>query len=177
MSWTAPKTWTSGEVLTAANMNTHVRDNLSFLFPGATSDAVPRLFATNNTARAFTANVEINLVMDTVVDDNAGGWNAGPGNYTAPLDGVYMVGVSVGEDGSKTNIRRASIGWGATTSTNTIRVAEFQPIELGPAENAYVSGAHNVRANAGDLIALRYSLASSGTVTPAASLTIVWLCR
>lgn len=28
MSWTAPKTWAVGEVVTAANMNTHLRDNL-----------------------------------------------------------------------------------------------------------------------------------------------------
>ncbi len=28
MAWTAPKTWSSGETLTAANFNTHIRDNL-----------------------------------------------------------------------------------------------------------------------------------------------------
>ena len=28
MAWTAPKTWSVGEVLTAANMNIHLRDNL-----------------------------------------------------------------------------------------------------------------------------------------------------
>jgi hypothetical protein len=30
--WTSPKTWSSGETLTAANFNTHIRDNESFLF-------------------------------------------------------------------------------------------------------------------------------------------------
>jgi len=33
MAWTAPKTWTVGELVTAANMNTHVRDNLNSLGP------------------------------------------------------------------------------------------------------------------------------------------------
>jgi len=28
MAWTAPRTWVTGEVVTAALMNTHVRDNL-----------------------------------------------------------------------------------------------------------------------------------------------------
>lgn len=28
MAWTIPRTWASGEVVTAANLNTHVRDNL-----------------------------------------------------------------------------------------------------------------------------------------------------
>jgi len=31
MVWTTPRTWTTGEVVTAAIMNTHVRDNLNFL--------------------------------------------------------------------------------------------------------------------------------------------------
>ena len=28
MAWTTPKTWSAGETLTAANFNTHIRDNL-----------------------------------------------------------------------------------------------------------------------------------------------------
>jgi len=31
MAWTAPKTWTVDGVLTAADMNTYVRDNLHYL--------------------------------------------------------------------------------------------------------------------------------------------------
>jgi|TARA_Y100000310_G_scaffold317685_1_gene370846 hypothetical protein len=31
MAWTAPRTWVAGEVVTAALMNTHVRDNLRYL--------------------------------------------------------------------------------------------------------------------------------------------------
>ncbi len=31
MAWTTPRTWVVGEVVTAALMNTHVRDNLSYL--------------------------------------------------------------------------------------------------------------------------------------------------
>lgn len=31
MAWTTPRTWTTGEVVTAAIMNTHVRDNLDDL--------------------------------------------------------------------------------------------------------------------------------------------------
>ncbi len=33
MAWTAPKTWSSGETLTAANFNTHIRDNELALGP------------------------------------------------------------------------------------------------------------------------------------------------
>lgn len=31
MAWTAPRTWVTGELVTAAMMNTHVRDNLGYL--------------------------------------------------------------------------------------------------------------------------------------------------
>lgn len=31
MSWTVPRTWVSGEIVTAANMNTHVRDQFTEL--------------------------------------------------------------------------------------------------------------------------------------------------
>lgn len=46
MAWTAPRTWTTGEVVTAAILNTHVRDNLTALGTmidatnGLTADAV-----------------------------------------------------------------------------------------------------------------------------------------
>lgn len=31
MAWTAPRTWVTGELVTASLMNTHVRDNLNYL--------------------------------------------------------------------------------------------------------------------------------------------------
>lgn len=35
MVWTAPKTWNVGELLTAANFNLHIRDNLLYLYEQA----------------------------------------------------------------------------------------------------------------------------------------------
>jgi hypothetical protein len=32
MAWTTPATWTPGQVITATDLNTHLRDNLNFLF-------------------------------------------------------------------------------------------------------------------------------------------------
>lgn len=32
MSWTTPRTWVASEVVTAAMLNTHIRDNLNYLF-------------------------------------------------------------------------------------------------------------------------------------------------
>ena len=35
MAWTDPRDWTTGELVTAAIMNTHVRDNLDYLYSNA----------------------------------------------------------------------------------------------------------------------------------------------
>ena len=32
MAWTTPKTWTTGDLVTATDLNTHVRDNMNVLF-------------------------------------------------------------------------------------------------------------------------------------------------
>lgn len=40
MAWTTPKTWTDGNVLTAAELNEQVRDNLNFLYAKPTDDYV-----------------------------------------------------------------------------------------------------------------------------------------
>lgn len=41
MAWTSPKTWSVAEVVTAANMNLHIRDNLSYLKSAPTFDGAP----------------------------------------------------------------------------------------------------------------------------------------
>ena len=35
MAWSSPRTWTTGEIVTAALMNTHLRDNLNVLNPNS----------------------------------------------------------------------------------------------------------------------------------------------
>jgi hypothetical protein len=40
MAWTAPRTWVVGEIVTAALLNTHVRDNLKFLWHEVSYDQI-----------------------------------------------------------------------------------------------------------------------------------------
>jgi len=42
MAWTTPRTWVASEVPTAAIFNTHVRDNLSYVFSGRGGSTVVR---------------------------------------------------------------------------------------------------------------------------------------
>jgi hypothetical protein len=37
MAWTTPRTWVGGELVTAAIFNTHIRDNLAWLYSGDSS--------------------------------------------------------------------------------------------------------------------------------------------
>lgn len=49
MPWTTPRTWVSGETVTAALMNTHVRDNLAEILPSGTGWTTPSFAAGNYT--------------------------------------------------------------------------------------------------------------------------------
>ncbi len=50
MPWTAPRTWTTGEIVTAAMMNTHVRDNLLETAPAKAVAAGDLFYATGMNA-------------------------------------------------------------------------------------------------------------------------------
>ena len=54
-SWTTPRTWVTGEVVSAGQLNTHVRDNLTYLYNALTSlDASDTISGLFNTARLGT---------------------------------------------------------------------------------------------------------------------------
>lgn len=50
MAWTTPKSWSVGELVTAANLNTHLRDNMSAMLPIATIIYRAYNYATAETA-------------------------------------------------------------------------------------------------------------------------------
>lgn len=58
MAWTAPKTWSVNEVVTAANVNTHLRDNLNWL-----ANDKPRCKANRTSVQSIAdvTNVAVNL--------------------------------------------------------------------------------------------------------------------
>jgi len=60
MGWTTPKTWATNEVVTAANMNTHVRDNVSFLGspPACSVKAAGAQSISNATTTTLNADTE-----------------------------------------------------------------------------------------------------------------------
>jgi hypothetical protein len=52
MAWTTPRTWTTGEIVTAALMNTHLRDNLNVTAPAVMTAQGDLLYASAANAPA-----------------------------------------------------------------------------------------------------------------------------
>lgn len=64
MAWTAPRTWSTGELVTATMMNTHVRDNLLALkTPPAAS--VATFSATSTTSTTFVDYLDVTITFNT----------------------------------------------------------------------------------------------------------------
>lgn len=89
MAWTAPRTWTTGELVTAAHMNTHVRDNLSFLRGAHVCRAYRSAALTINNG----VNTVVSFDAETQDTDNFHSTGTNPTRFTIPagLDGYYDI--------------------------------------------------------------------------------------
>jgi hypothetical protein len=67
MAWTTPRTWVANETATAANLNTHVRDNLNALY-GTDSTYTPTLSQGASTNIAKTVNEARYIQNGRIVD-------------------------------------------------------------------------------------------------------------
>jgi hypothetical protein len=54
MAWTTPKSWAVNEIGTAANLNTHLRDNLNFLYQSYLTGIIPASGTTPTAGTGFT---------------------------------------------------------------------------------------------------------------------------
>lgn len=115
MAWTAPRTWVTGETVTAALMNTHVRDNLTAL-KAATLPAHPMWYITGTLTTGTNKSAEIPWTGPTgtikSIDARV---------KTAPTDADLILDINI--DGTSiwasTQANRVKIAAGATTGTQT----------------------------------------------------------
>jgi hypothetical protein len=104
MAWTTPRTWVTGEVLTAANLNLHLRDDLNMLWLGP-SAAVKRA-ATQSIPNATNTYV----AFDTEIFDLGTNWDAGlPERLTAAIAGKFLISGRVNFATGTTGFREATI--------------------------------------------------------------------
>jgi hypothetical protein len=67
MGWTTPRTWITGEVVTAAEMNTHIRDNETALQPQAATIATQETTASLTYVDLATSGPTVTLLTGTQV--------------------------------------------------------------------------------------------------------------
>ncbi len=88
MAWTTPRTWVTNETATAANFNTHVRDNLNALY-GTDSSYTPTLSqgASTNISKTVTAAryIQTGRIVQAWVDLAATGAGTAGSNITVTL--------------------------------------------------------------------------------------------
>lgn len=100
-TWTTPKTWSTGEALSASDMNTHIRDNLSALKAPPTDSYVCNEVADYTSSQTSFVDVDASnlaLTITTTGGDVMIGFHAytynpsGVTYFDVDLDGVRIAG-------------------------------------------------------------------------------------
>jgi len=104
MPWTTPRTWTTGEVVTASQLNTHVRDNLDDLRTAkvAIMGRNTNLSLTTATLTAVTWNQTIRNAFSWWASGNAT-------RITPDLAGLYLISAEARFAANATGIREARL--------------------------------------------------------------------
>ena len=115
MAWTTPRTWLTGEIVTAGNFNLYLKDNLSYLYN------VPRFKARQSTALTlYNGGTLIDCNSELYDTDNM--FTATDGTCDIRRTGVYSTGCCVREaNNSGVGIREAKI----TNESSGVTIAQF----------------------------------------------------
>ena len=118
MAWNTPKTWSVGDVLTASEMNTYVRDNTGFLNapPSCRAYNSAAISINNNTITALTFNSErwdTDSIHSTVTNTE---------RLTATTAGIYHIYGSVAFAANSTGDRALYIYLSGSVIYSSMRV-------------------------------------------------------
>ena len=115
MAWSDPRDWTTGEVVTAAIMNAHVRDNFDQTAPAKLTTAGDMLYATGANAPARLAKGTNGNILHQA--SCAPAWTASPSITGITLSGTLDANGSIDFDG--TTLAACASGAITLTSTST----------------------------------------------------------
>ena len=171
MAWTSPKTWASGYVVLAADLNTHLRDNLNMTAPAVMS-------AQGDIVIASGANTPIRLAKSTTSTQylaNTGTSNAPAWNEVALATGVSGT-LPVGNGGTGATTFTANgilVGNGTSAVAVTATMATKGHLMVGdgsgaPSMLAVGSNDQVLTADSGEATGLKWSDAGGGGVALAA---------
>jgi len=174
MAWTAPKTWSVGEVVTAANMNIHLRDNLLAVGPHLIARKPSDETVTSSTVFQaddhLLAPVGVNEVWWLQWVFIATGATAGDMKvqWTFPSAGfVSWQTIGFNDAGTLTNSEQG-IGTSPTSQFTLFLLGATTPI-VRTVDMFYTGGA-----NAGNVAAEWAQVTSSGTATTMRANSALW---
>jgi hypothetical protein len=98
MSWTTPKTWGSGDILTKADLDTHVRDNLNFLKVNIALDTPSELTIATGVVTKTASHHTIDTESDAASDDldTIAGGSEGDVLFIRPANAARVVTIKHG---------------------------------------------------------------------------------
>ncbi|MGZ6836783.1 MAG: C1q-like domain-containing protein [Blastococcus sp.] len=82
-------TFTDGNLLTAGQLNSNVRDATNFLIGGAAGRR-PTFRVTRNATQSIANATEVQVLWDTVITDTDSGYSTGTGLYTINTAGFWL---------------------------------------------------------------------------------------
>lgn len=156
MSWTTPRTWAAGETVTAAMMNTHVRDNLNAIFGRKGGRA--RTNATQALSSGVTTDLNNGGAAAWTSAEDTGGYVSASVGTTTPLQipaggaGNYIVGLHVNTSAATTTRATAQVN-----INSGVGLARRFPF----ATDVLVDGSTVVPLSVGDTIGLTMIVAPS----------------
>lgn len=127
MAWTSPRTWAVAETLTAALMNTHVRDNLNWL-----ANDRPRCRANMTGTQNITTSTTTAVQFGGADTFDTGPMHDPSSNntrLTVPSGGggLYMIGVdNIGWQADNNGVRDLGIRINGATTVNFARITAAQ---------------------------------------------------
>jgi hypothetical protein len=168
MAWTDPAAhvWTTGEQVSAANMNTYLKDNLLAL------REPPRCIMYLGTSQLIgSGTVDVKVLIDTVEIDSDSFADTTNKRIVVPagLGGLYWIGGGVRYDANATGIRHARV-----MVNGALRVGTG----LGPQSSgttAYAVTGRPVVLAAGDILELNAIQNSGASLNAAAGANTTWL--
>jgi hypothetical protein len=145
MTWTTPRTWVAGETVTAAIMNTHIRDNLNYVY------ATPICVLSNSAVQSI-ANATITAVtFDTegIDTDNMHSTVTNTSRMTAVTAGWYSVSGTLPYQANATGSRWMAFQVNGSASS---RLGFSQILSTGGASDTALSSTALVFLNVGDYV-------------------------
>jgi hypothetical protein len=126
-AWATPRTWVTAEVVTSAELNTDVRDNISWL---GTDKPSCRVF--HSTTQGLTNATFGALLYNSEWFDSASmhSTTSNTSRITFPVAGIYLVGCNVTFAANATGVRVAGISLNGISDPTSF-IARTQAINAG----------------------------------------------